>query len=85
MDTVTCLDVAGPALMPGKGKAQLTMFEMAIYRRWGRWDWTVSDCTGKVIVFGREKSRCAARYQAARALFQLLLAVGRTYNSPRTP
>ena len=80
MDTVTCFDVAGLALMPDKGKAQLTMFEMAINRSWGRWDWTVSERTGKVIVFGREMSRSAARYQAARALFQLLLAVG-TYNS----
>jgi hypothetical protein len=85
MDTVTCFDVAGLALMPDKGKAQLTMFEMAINRSWGRWDRTVSERTGKVIVFGREMSRSAARYQAARALFQLLLAVGRTYNSPQTP
>jgi hypothetical protein len=85
MDTVTCFDVAGLALMPDKGKAQLTMFEMAINRRWGRWDWIVSERTGRVIVFGREMSYSAARYQAARALFQLLLAVGRTYNSPQTP
>jgi len=37
MDTVTCFDVAGLALMPDKGKAQLTMFEMGINRRRGRW------------------------------------------------
>ena len=78
MDTGTCFDVAGLALMPDKGDAQLTMFEMAINRRWGRWDWIVSERTGRVIVFGREMSYSAARYQAARALFQLLLAVGRT-------
>ena len=80
MDFGTCFDVADLALMPDKGDAQLTMFEMAINRRWGRWDWIVSERTGKVIVFGREMSHSAARHQAARALFQLLLAVG-TYNS----
>ena len=60
------------------------MFEMAINRRSRRWEWTVSDRTGKVIVFGQEMSRGAARYQAARALFQLLLRTDRTYNSPQT-
>jgi hypothetical protein len=61
------------------------MYEMVINRRSVRWEWAVSDRTGKVIVFGWETSRGAARYQAARALFDLLLAVGRTYNSPQTP
>jgi hypothetical protein len=52
------------------------MFEMAINRRWGQWEWTVAERTGKVLLFGREMSQSAARYQAARALFQLLLVVG---------
>jgi hypothetical protein len=34
----------------------------------------VCDLSGKVVAFGREISRSTARYKAARALFQLLLA-----------
>jgi hypothetical protein len=49
------------------------MFEMAITRKWGRWTWTVSDNTGRVVVSGWEFSRRAASRQAARALFQALL------------
>jgi len=49
------------------------MYEMMIERRWGRWSWSVCDSGGKVIATGREKSRSAARYKAARALFELLL------------
>ena len=49
------------------------MYEMTLNRKWGWWEWRVSDRTGKTIMFGREISRSAARYKAARALFQLLL------------
>jgi phenylacetate-coenzyme A ligase PaaK-like adenylate-forming protein len=61
------------------------MFAMSISRRWGRWNWTVSDKDGKVLVFGEEISRCAARYQAARALFQLLLTNARTCEPRQRP
>jgi hypothetical protein len=50
------------------------MYEMMLERKWGRWQWTVCDSGGKIIVIGREKSRTAARYKAARALFELLLS-----------
>jgi hypothetical protein len=36
------------------------------------WDWQVSDQTGAVLACGRQKTRLAAKYQAERALFQLL-------------
>jgi hypothetical protein len=49
------------------------MFDMAITRKWSRWNWTVSDHTGRVVAFGWEFSRSEAAYKAARALFQLLL------------
>ena len=39
------------------------------------WAWEVRDHTGVVLARGREKTRLAAKYQAERALFQLL-AVG---------
>lgn len=50
------------------------MYETMINREWGRWHWSVCDSNGKAIVVGRERSRPAARYQAARALFELLLS-----------
>jgi len=50
------------------------MYEMTISRRWGRWEWRVCDSTGKAVATGREKSRPAARYKAARSLFELLLS-----------
>jgi hypothetical protein len=50
------------------------MYEMTISRRWARWEWSVCDSTGKAIVTGWEMSRPAARYKAARALFELLLS-----------
>ena len=39
------------------------------------WDWEVFDEPGVVLAHGRQKTRTAARYQAERALFQLL-AIG---------
>jgi len=52
------------------------MLELKLIDR-GRkgWAWEVHDHTGAVLARGREKTRLAARYQAERALFQLL-AVG---------
>jgi hypothetical protein len=56
-------------------QAQLdrTLFEIAITQRRMRWEWSVRDRNGKVVMSGREKSRAAARYQSGRALFLLLL------------
>jgi hypothetical protein len=50
------------------------LFEVEIVRRRTRWDWSVRDRSGKVVMEGREKSRVAARYHSGRALFLLLLA-----------
>jgi hypothetical protein len=36
------------------------------------WDWEVFDEPGVVFACGRQKTRFAAKYQAERALFQLL-------------
>jgi len=61
-------------------QAQLdrNLFEIAITQRRMRWEWSVRDRNGKVVMSGREKSRAAARYQSGRALFLLLLT-----NCPR--
>jgi hypothetical protein len=50
------------------------MYEMKLERKWGRWAWSVRDSSGKALVVGRARSRSAARYWAARALFDLLLS-----------
>ncbi len=49
------------------------MYELMFDRKWVWWEWRVCDPAGKVLVSGREVSRPEARYQAARALFHLLL------------
>jgi hypothetical protein len=52
------------------------------------WDWEVRDDAGKLMARGRHRDRPAAKYQAERALFQLLNVMARRppnqeRNSPR--
>jgi hypothetical protein len=56
-------------------QAQLerNLFDIAVAQKRLRWEWSVRDRSGKVMMAGREKSRAAARYQSGRALFLLLL------------
>jgi hypothetical protein len=49
------------------------MLQMSIKRRWTRWEWTVTDQVGNVLVSGFSVSRLAARNRAAGALFETLL------------
>jgi hypothetical protein len=49
------------------------LFDIAITQKRVRWEWSVRNRNGKVVMAGREKSRAAARYQSGRALFLLLL------------
>ena len=46
------------------------------------WDWEVRDDAGKLMARGRQRDRPAAKYQAERALFQLLNVMSR--RPPRT-
>jgi hypothetical protein len=49
------------------------MLEVKLVDRGRRgWDWEVSDDAGKLMARGRQRDRMAAKYQAERALFQLL-------------
>ena len=52
------------------------------------WDWEVRDDAGKLMARGRQRDRLAAKYQAERALFQLLNVMSRRspdkgHNGPR--
>jgi hypothetical protein len=50
-----------------------------VKKRGRKWQWRVCLVEGKVIMEGSERSRPAAKYQADRALFLLLL--GAPYRS----
>lgn len=53
---------------------QFPIFEAFLKkRRRGAWRWSVCSAEGQVIMQGSHVSRRAARYNANRALFQLLL------------
>lgn len=60
---------------------RFAIFDIALARRSRGWTWRV--CTSKetTVMSGRENSRAAARYKAARALFLILLAA--PYRSKR--
>jgi hypothetical protein len=48
-------------------------FEMVLKKRSRRWTWCVRTTEGMAIMQGCEANRAAAKYQADRALFLLLL------------
>jgi len=63
---------AGNSLNLGNGKL-FTMLEVNLIDRARKgWDWEVVQEPGIVLAHGRQKTRSAAKYQAERALFQLL-------------
>jgi hypothetical protein len=49
------------------------MFDMVLSKRGRGWHWRVADSSGNIIMQGRKSKRPAARYQAERALFLLLM------------
>ena len=60
---------------------QFPVFDTIVSRRGRTWRWYVSTTEGKILMRGSEGSRPAARYQANRAIFLLLLAA--PYRSTR--
>jgi len=56
----------------GNGKLIATLEVRLIDRARKGWDWEVFNESGVVLAHGRQKTRLAAKYQAERALFQLL-------------
>jgi hypothetical protein len=59
------------------------MFDLVIIKRGQtKWKWQVCNQSGKVIMFGTEKTREGARYRGQRALFVLLLSSSRKIDDP---
>jgi hypothetical protein len=58
-----------PLTMPDR----FATFEVVLKKRGRKWRWCVRTAKGTAIMQGREANRAAAKYQADRALFLLLL------------
>jgi hypothetical protein len=61
---------------------QFQIFEVILKKRRRKWLWSVSATDGDAVIVGSESSRPAAKYNANRALFLLLLSA--PYRSIRT-
>jgi len=61
---------------------EFSTFQIALSRRGKAWKWCVCTIEGNVVMGGSERSRSAARYNANRALFLLLLTA--PYRQRRT-
>ncbi len=57
--------------------AAFAIYHVGVLKRGRAWKWSVLTCSGEPVLEGREQSRAAARYWAARALF-LLLSIPRS-------
>jgi hypothetical protein len=53
---------------------RFAIFEVLLNKRGRMWKWRVCTTKGNVVMLGSETSRPAAKYQADRALFLLLLS-----------
>jgi hypothetical protein len=53
---------------------QFPVFELVLKKRGRIWRWSVCTSERAVVMEGSESNRPAAKYKAARALFQLLLS-----------
>ena len=53
---------------------QFPVFELVLKKRGRIWRWSVCTSEGAAVMVGSESSRPAAKYQADRALFLLLLS-----------
>jgi hypothetical protein len=67
---------------------QFSVFDLVLNKRGRTWQWSVCTSEGAAVMVGSESSRPAAKYQADRALFLLLLSA--PYRSiglspPRSP
>jgi hypothetical protein len=56
-----------------------SVFEVLVNKRGRKWQWRVCTSEGRVVMQGSESSRPAAKYEADRALFLLLLTAPRQW------
>ena len=52
---------------------QFSVFDILLNKRGRKWRWSICTAEGRVVMLGAEGSRSAARYEANRALFLMLL------------
>jgi hypothetical protein len=64
---------------------QFQVFEVVLKKRRRKWLWRVSTTDGDAVIGGSEGSRPAAKYNANRALFLLLLSAPYRTSSARQP
>ncbi len=60
------------------GAEEFSLFDVQFRRCSRSWEWRVCASSGRAIMWGRTPKRTAARYEAARALFVLLLSAPRS-------
>ncbi|SPP93092.1 protein of unknown function [Bradyrhizobium vignae] len=65
-------------------RSSFTTFDIFVRRRSRSWEWMVCASPRKPVMLGRERSRKAASYKGARALFLLLSAQGASHVTPWT-
>lgn len=53
---------------------RFSVFEIAVNKRGRNWRWSICTAEGRLVMLGTEGNRSAARYQANRALFLMLLS-----------
>ena len=66
------------------GAEEFPVFDLQFRRCSRSWEWRVCASSGRSIMGGRTSKRSAARYEAARALFVLLLSAPRALRSPES-
>jgi hypothetical protein len=64
---------------------QFQVFEVVLKKRRRKWLWRVSTTDGDAVIEGSESSRPAAKYNANRALFLLLLSAPYRTSSVQQP
>lgn len=60
---------------------QFSVFDILLNKRGRKWRWSICTAEGRVVMLGAEGSRSAARYEANRALFLMLLCAPYSHRS----
>ncbi|OKO73682.1 hypothetical protein AC630_27930 [Bradyrhizobium sp. AS23.2] len=66
---MTCFEARGISM----AVSEFVLFDRVVTKHGRTWRWSISDQLGRLLLAGTERSKSAAHYMAARAMFQLLL------------